>query len=67
MIIQIRGAYTEGIYCDVVIDGQIRHAYGFDDLKKIFEDARARGEKVEFRAKKVLDDRIELNKLLEGK
>ncbi len=67
MRIEITGAYDKGIYFDVITDKGIMHAYGFEDIKKLIDDARAKGEQIEFRGRKTIYDCIKLNRLLKKK
>jgi len=66
MIIEIKGAYADGIYCEIIQDGKITYVYGFDNIKKAVDEARKRNEQVEFRNRKILEDCLKINKLLEN-
>jgi len=67
MIIKITGVYNNEIYCEIIQDGKITYAYGFDNIKKAVDEAGKRNEKVELKGKKTLDDCIRLNNLMEVK
>ena len=67
MKIILRGIYAQGPYYEVIRNGKTNYIYGFDNLKKLIEEAKRKNEEIELVESRGFEEHGKLIKLLEEK
>jgi len=64
MKINLIGFYPQGAYYEVIQDGKTHRVYGFTEIRRLVQEARKRGERIELQKSIGFEEHSKLVRLL---